>query len=291
MKKTPRVSVLTPVYNTNLAYLAECIESVLNQTFSDFEFIILNDSPDNKELERIIKKYEKQDSRIKYVKNAKNMGITPSRNRLLSMALGEYLAILDHDDVCLPERFQAEVEYLDLHPDVGVVSCLMQCFGDSHDIWNNPEKDADIKIFLTENCYIAHTAAMIRKAVLINNDIKYEEFYSPAEDYRLWTRLMEYTHFYNIQKPLVKYRVYRKNTSHTQQRKMAEAWRLIKLETINKYPGFRAEFEEQQNSNHKTIIYLKDWRLRLFGKIPFLKRKKNWILLFDFIPLIKIRGR
>ncbi|MBR6752240.1 MAG: glycosyltransferase, partial [Alphaproteobacteria bacterium] len=81
--RTPRVSVLTPIYNTNPAHLREMIESILNQTFTDFEFLILNDSPDNAEIEKIVLDYAKKDARIKYAKNEKNMGITPSRNKLL----------------------------------------------------------------------------------------------------------------------------------------------------------------------------------------------------------------
>ena len=95
--KTPLVSVLTPVYNTNPAHLRMMIESVLNQTFTDFEFLILNDSPENKEIEKIIKEYAKSDNRIQYYKNDKNLGITPSRNKLLKMAHGEYLAIFDRN--------------------------------------------------------------------------------------------------------------------------------------------------------------------------------------------------
>ena len=71
MPKAPKVSVLTPIYNTNPTHLREMIESILNQTFTDFEFLILNDSPDNKEIEKIVKDYAKKDKRVKYIKNTK----------------------------------------------------------------------------------------------------------------------------------------------------------------------------------------------------------------------------
>ncbi len=106
----PKVSVLTPIYNTDPEYLRERIESILNQTFSDFEFLILNDSPDNNEIEKIVLECAKKDKRIKYSKNDYNMGITPSRNKLLEMANGEYLAIFDHDDISLPKRLEKEVD-------------------------------------------------------------------------------------------------------------------------------------------------------------------------------------
>ena len=103
----PKVSVLVPIYNTNETHLREMIESVLNQSFSDFEFLLLNDSPNNKKLKEIIESYH--DNRIIYEENPQNMGISASRNRLLDLAKGEYLAIFDHDDVCLPDRFELQV--------------------------------------------------------------------------------------------------------------------------------------------------------------------------------------
>lgn len=279
--KNPRVSVLTPIYNTNPIHLREMIESILNQTFKDFEFLILNDSPDNKEIEKIVLEYAKHDKRIKYSKNKKNMGITPSRNKLIKMARGEYLAVFDHDDISVPERLEKEVKYLDENPYVGVVSGWIKYFDKTDFLQKYPEKDIDIKIYMSENSFIAHPAAMIRKSVLIDNNIEYEEYYSPAEDYRLWARLMDITHFYNIPEVLLKYRFHGNNTSQKQADKMFHAWRTIKLETQDKHPVLSAECEKILN---------KDWRLRLFGKIPFLKRKNNWILLFDFIPLLKVRG-
>ena len=156
--KTPRVSVLTPIYNTNPVHLRECIESILNQTFKDFEFLILNDSPDNKEIEKIVLEYAKHDKRIKYSKNDKNMGITPSRNKLLKMARGEYLAIFDHDDISMPTRLEQEVNYLDEHPYIGAVSSWVQEMFDDGTMLTlkHPEKDMDIRIWLMRKIVVSH---------------------------------------------------------------------------------------------------------------------------------------
>lgn len=189
----PRVSVLTPIYNTNPAHLRQCIESILNQTFTDFEFLILNDSPENTELDKVVKSYD--DARIKYIRNEQNIGISASRNKLIQMARGEYLAIFDHDDISVPTRLARQVEYLDTHPDIGVVSGWLKYFGVDNSIWKTSEHDTDIRIHMVQDCSIAHTAAMLRKNILVDNDIQYEEFYSPAEDYRLWARLMAVTKF------------------------------------------------------------------------------------------------
>lgn len=280
----PRVSVLTPIYNTNLVHLRECIESILAQTFTDFEFLILNDSPDNTEIEKIVKDYAKKDSRIKYFKNEHNMGITPSRNKLLKMACGEYIAVFDHDDISVPTRLEQQVEYLDNHKEIGVVSGLMQNFGDKKNIRYVPEFDTDIKIAMTDHCALWHTAAMIRKSILDDNNIEYEEFYSPCEDYRLWSRLMDVTHFHNLQTVLVKYRMFANQTSVQQKSRMDAAHRMVQMNIINHHPAY---WKAWLDSDECTTRF----RLRLFGFIPLLKIKHNWILLFEFIPVFKLRWK
>ncbi len=279
MQRCPRVSVLTPLYNTNPVHLREMIESILNQTFTDFEFLILNDSPNNTEIEDIVKSYK--DKRIKYSKNEQNMGITPSRNKLLKMARGEYVAIFDHDDISVPERLALCVEYLDKNPHVGVVSGWLQYFGTDNNIWKTPEYDTDIKIILTNDCSVAHTAAMIRKSVLADNNIEYEEYYTPAEDYRLWARLMDVTHFHNLQTVLVKYRWFGNNTSATFANRTEAARRSISLQLQNQYPAYYREYCHRFEP--KTRI-----KVRLFGFIPLFKIKRNWLWLFECIPVCKI---
>lgn len=276
----PKVSVLTPIYNTNPEHLREMIESVLNQSFQDFEFLILNDSPENTELDDIIKSYD--DKRIVYIKNDKNMGISGSRNKLLHLAKGEYLAILDHDDICMPDRLKREVEFLDLHPGVGVVSGWMRIFGAKNRLLKNPEKNYEIKLALMDNCAIYHTAAMMRASVLRDNDIEYENYYSPAEDHRLWIRLMDVTNFYNIPEILVKYRWHNDNTSISQLSKMNEKIMELCLDARSKHMGY---YESYRRTMAKGPIF----KMRLFGIIPIFIVKHNWVRLFGFIPLFKIK--
>ena len=108
----PKVSVVVPVYNVE-EYLPECVESILGQTFTDFELIVLNDSPENLEQEKVIKEYAAKDKRVKYIKNPKNLGIPRSRNKLLQCANGEYIACMDSDDIALPTRFEKQIRYMD----------------------------------------------------------------------------------------------------------------------------------------------------------------------------------
>ncbi len=279
----PRVSVLTPIYNTNPMHLRQCIESILNQTFTDFEFLIINDSPENTELDDIVMSYK--DNRIKYIKNTQNIGISDTRNKLLNSATGEYLAIFDHDDISVPERLATQINILDKSPGIGVVSGWLEFFGSENFIWKTPELDWDIKVQTLQNCCVAHTASMIRKSVLQENNIKYENFYSPAEDYQLWARLLGCTHFYNIQQVLVKYRTHTNMTTIQQKEKMYNAWRMISSELRNKYPAYYEALKKQDNITGTRF------RFRLFGYIPLLKIKNNWVQLFECIPIFKIKWK
>ena len=179
---------------------------------------MLNDSPDNKELEKIVKSYN--DKRVVYLENEKNVGISNSRNKLLETAKGEYLAIFDHDDISMPERLEKEVCYLDENKDVGVVSCNFMWMSNKKNS-NFPTENIEIKKALPKFCALLHTGSMIRKSVLVENNIKYEQEYSPCEDFLLWTRLMNKTMFHNLPDVLIHYRDF-DNTTQKTVTKMAE---------------------------------------------------------------------
>ena len=110
----PKVSVLMPVYNTRPEHLREAVQSVLSQTFTDFELLILNDGSTVQGLEEVVRSFH--DPRIVYAENERNLGISRTRNRLMDMARGEYFAVMDHDDVSLPERLEKQTAFLDAHP-------------------------------------------------------------------------------------------------------------------------------------------------------------------------------
>ncbi len=255
----PKVSVLTPIYKTNPEYLRECIESVLNQTYTDFEFLILNDSPDDEYLDEIVNSYK--DKRIKYVKNDANMGISASRNKLLGLASGQYLAIFDHDDISLPERLEKQAVFMDANPDVGVCGCQTIWFP-KIERQHYPTDNLSIKHKLLCGCYVPHSGAMIRKSVMIDNGIKWESEYSPAEDYMLWIRLIDKTMFHNLPDVLLHYRNVEGNTTHRQLEKMQDRDILIKCIAYRQYPYLVPN--------------------------PVLKRHKQWVRMFHILPVIRI---
>lgn len=207
----PKVSVLMPIYNTPIPHLRESIESILAQNFEDFEYLILNDSPENTKIDKIIESYS--DIRIKYLKNESNVGLEASTNRLIDEARGEYLAIFDHDDISLPERLQREVDFLDANPKYGVVSAQFRLFGLQNFDTGNPLDSKSIKATLLTASCVSHTTAMFRKSVLIDNNIRYEKDYFPAASYRIITRLALVTEVQNLPEVLLRYRMDGNNTS------------------------------------------------------------------------------
>jgi len=217
----PRVSVLMPVYNTRPKQLREAIDSILAQTFGDFEFLILNDCSTDPQVEEVVKSYS--DPRIVYAVNERNLGISASRNRLLDMAKGEYLAVMDHDDISLPERFEKQVAFLDAHPEVGVLNTQFGTVSKEKSS-NIAVDDITIKKALMMHCGdVCHPTCMLRSSVLEEHGIRYEEMFSPSEDHALFCRLIPHTKFAALPDVLFMYRAWQGNTSHRQAKKMEAA--------------------------------------------------------------------
>lgn len=207
------VSVLMPIYNTSSKHLREAIESILNQTYTNFEFIILNDSPDNKELKDIVLGY--QDERIRYFENTETIGIARSYNRLIDLANTDIIAIMNHDDCSLSNRLEVQYEYLINHPEVGIVGSAYKKFGEINRFRNiHPVvDDEEIKAYLLFKSSIHHPTVMMRKKVLDENNIRYNENYISLNDRQLYYDLGKHTKLANIDKILYKYRFHKNMTS------------------------------------------------------------------------------
>lgn len=267
----PKVSVLMPVYKTPEKYLRQNIESILNQTYTNFEFLILDDCPEYPS-EKIVTSYN--DKRIKYLKNEKNLGISESRNKLVQTAVGEYLAIADHDDISLPERFAKEVAFLDEHPDVGVVGTWYERFPKSK-IKKKFVVNSQIVQDLMFNCSILHPSSMIRKSVLTEYNIKYDSKYSPAEDRALWCSLIGKTKFANIPEVLLKYRDHETNASKTQAIKMENASKEINKIMKTEHPELMKTASMEKNISFLGLPIIQKqqyggtYKIKLLGLFKF----------------------
>ena len=201
MSTNLKVSILFPVYNT-APFLKEAIDSMLSQTFIDFELIVLNDcSPDN--AEEIMDTFD--DPRIVRYRGETNVGLGSVLNVGISMARGEYIARMDSDDISLPNRLQYQVEYLDSHPEFDLVSLGIQEFGDGNKRYSYDNETEQIKFNALFFSPIPHAASMWRKKSM--EGLLYDQSFVPSEDYHLWTRaLLKGVRMRNLPIVLYKYR-------------------------------------------------------------------------------------
>ncbi len=229
-----KVSVLIPFYNSE-AFLGPCIESVLKQSYNDFELILLNDgSTDNSE--NIVKTYS--DKRIRYYSNGKNLGIPISHNKLNELAQGEYLALVDSDNLCMPERLEEQVKYMDEHPDVTIVGSWGRLFNHMPAptlqskirkfiinmgwVWCQPEVVTMEETLRGNTCM--HSSMMIRKKDFELNGISYNPKFAVAEDYDLLRQVLaKGLKIRNIQKVLFEYQLHNENISIQKKQAMKEA--------------------------------------------------------------------
>jgi glycosyltransferase involved in cell wall biosynthesis len=211
--KCPKITVLMPVYNCEL-YIKEAVDSILNQTFSDFEFLIIDDASTDKTVS-IVQTYN--DPRIRLFEKPVNTGLTNSLNYGLSIAKGEYIARMDGDDISLPERFAKQVAFLDANPDVVLCGTALKIIGTGNSIIF-PQKNEDIKLRLLKGNCIAHPSVMLRNNKLKEFSFRYDPKTEPAEDYDLWVRLLEKGKLFNLQEELLNYRVHITQVSHKRQK-------------------------------------------------------------------------
>ena len=237
--KSPAITVLMPVYN-GAKYLNESIDSILNQTFSDFEVFIIDDASTDDSV-KIIKSYD--DNRIRLVENKKNLGQSETLNKGLRLAKGKYIARMDQDDISMPERLKKQMEFMDECPNIGVCGSWIQHFG-KYDYLTPLELDDDsIKIKLLTNQNLAHPSVMIRKSTLVKYQLNYDPTFTVAMDYDLWVRMFEYCSFANLPDPLLKYRMHNnQNSKKSGEQNYAETSRV--LTNLLKKMGFQLNDSE-----------------------------------------------
>lgn len=202
------VSVIMSVYNAE-EYLAEAIESILLQTFEDFEFIIVDDKSRDNSL-NIIKKYNQKDGRIKLIKNKQNLGLTRSLNKGLSIAKYKYIARMDADDISMSDRFEKQVEFLEGNKNIDILGSYAYDINSKNKIIGErrvPLNHSNIIEMLPILSPLIHPSVMVRKISLdkING---YNEKYRTSQDYELWFRAASKgLKFHNLPEYLLKYRM------------------------------------------------------------------------------------
>lgn len=208
MTESPTISVLMPVYNAE-RYVAKAVQSILDQTYRDFEFLIIDDGSTDGSL-AILREFEKLDPRIRLISRP-NTGIVVALNEMLGLARGEFLARMDADDVAMPQRFEVQIDFFRSRPGVACVGSFVE-FIDARDrllrIENTAHENDDIQSrLLRGECPICHPSVMMR-AKAVRDVGGYRASFQPAEDRDLWLRLGERFELYNVPKRLLRYRLH-----------------------------------------------------------------------------------
>lgn len=200
---SPRVSVVMPVYNV-ASFVEATITSILAQTLTDFELLVLDDcSTDNTVdvIERI------RDPRLRLIQNPRNLGRAGTDNAALSHVRGEFIAKMDGDDICHPERLAKQVAYLDAHSEVNIVGSFMQNFGASTYLNRYPAQPADTQVLTLFTLPTGNPSAMMRASLFTELGMHYDASLRQTEDYDFCARYIRQLRIATIQAPLIEYRV------------------------------------------------------------------------------------
>lgn len=261
------------VYNGH-KYLAETIDSILNQTLADFEFVLIDDGSNDGALE-IMKTKQAGDQRIKLLQNEKNIGLAASLNRGIGIAKGKYIARMDADDICLPTRFQKQVDYLEKHSEIWFLGCGIYHINDNGNTIkevvysDNPKKLRWNMIFGNEGV-VAHPCVM-----MVTEKIKKYGAYKltqASQDLELFSRFFDFTPLpiTNLQEPLVKCRWHENSFSVKHAELQRNVSNEIRLNTLNKafnkkysfqtVEAFRLlNYRNHTYSKEQLILLIKDW--------------------------------
>jgi len=199
-----QLSIIMPVYNTKEAHLRCAIESILNQTYKDFKFLILDDGSTNNAIE-VIESYK--DARIELIKNGENKGIIYTLNHALDKINTKYTARMDSDDVAHPKRLEKQIEFLENNPEISLVGSSMQYFEGSKRKFIAPTGYKNIRFLMLRESVIAHPTVVFRSEDFKN--LRFDPDFKHAEDYEFWCRALKTLKFDNLEEILLDYRIHK----------------------------------------------------------------------------------
>ena len=248
----PKISVVMPVYNA-AKYLSAAIESILSQTYNNFEFIICYDESDDDSFE-IIKKFQLKEDRI-IVSSGKNRGLIAALNDGLKLSKGKYIARMDADDISLNNRLEEQVYFMDTNPEIGVCGTWIETFGEVKRKYVNffPPSDDGLKVRLLFSVPFAHPSVMVRSKLINEHHLYYNKNYETVEDYKFWLDFSNHTKFGVIPKVLVKYRHLDSSLSKTADKDNVTRFLAVKKVFDEVLEKLNIENSESENWLHFTI--------------------------------------
>lgn len=268
---SPKISVIMPVYNTE-KYVWEAIESILSQTFTDFEFIIIDDCSIDDSYE-ICKKYSKKDDRIKLYRNEKNMWISFTRNKLINLSNTNYIASQDSDDISEVNRLELEYNFLEKNNNYWVVSWNNIIIDEENNILWYRKYSNDIKNIILKKSPISQPSSMFRKNIFL--ELKwYDKKLNYWEDYDLWLRIyLSWYKIKNLDSDLIRYRIRKWQTKSNKLNETLKNTLLIQKNAISNW--FKPSFSDIVYINlEKILLFLPNsFILFLFKKLEYKNAK------------------
>ena len=214
-----RLTVLMPVHN-GAAYLTEAVDSILRQSFRDFELLIVDDASTDESV-GIIEQYN--DPRIRLLRSTERLKLSGALNLGLDNARGEYVARMDADDISLPRRLETQVRHMDRRPEIGICGTWIRYFGgSSRAVLKRPLGFEEIRAFTLVDTPFAHPTIMMRRSAMNHHQLRYDGGYYPTEDFELWSRAIECFSVENLPKVLLRYRVHGQSLTGSDWSKMDE---------------------------------------------------------------------
>jgi len=293
MNSKPSVSVIMCAYNEEPLWLREAIESVLNQTYRDFEVIITLDNPDNFELDEIILAYSTKDARIVYIKNEKNLGLVTCLNNELALSKGKYIARMDADDICMLNRFQLQMDFMLENPSVDLVGTNIMIIDEASDVLpghnNAPSSYKFIKRAMKYRSVIVHPTLMFKREVAMNYKIKGYREVLLAEDYDFVCRLITNNFVVtNMKESLLKYRI--RSTSVTRSNSLYQM--KIKSYVIKMYKDRLKYGKDDFSKAYIKSLELTQKENKMFelsktiAKKAIYYKNKKWFLHYSLLFLV-----
>tara|TARA_B100000029_G_scaffold301281_1_gene294177 strand:- start:33804 stop:34880 length:1077 start_codon:yes stop_codon:yes gene_type:complete len=247
----PVITVLMSVYNGE-RYIQESIESILTQTYENFEFIIIDDGSKDKTKE-LIRSYD--DKRIKFFVNKKNIGLTKSLNIGLKFSKGKYIARMDADDISLPDRLEKQVNYMNINKDIDICGSWAKTIGENFgEIRKYPVNHDEIKCNLLFNNIMCHSSVMMREKIFSDGKVKYDPSILYAQDFEFFARLINTYIFANIPEVLIHYRIHENQIAEKKKKEQSLIANTIITRQLNK---INIKPTNKELSLHRNIIELR----------------------------------
>ena len=282
----PKITVLMSVYN-NESFINEAIDSILNQTVSDFQLLIIDDGSTDKSVS-LIKQYD--DARINLVEKDNNTGLIDCLNLGLSLANGEYIARMDSDDISTSDRFQKQLDILENNPEIDICGCWLQEFGKRDKVVKHKERHEEIVANMLWSCAMSMGSVLIdRKAI---EGYKFDENKKHVEDYDFWSRIAWSCTFYNIQEVLYRYRIHETQVSTNYKPLQIQGNIAIKLFLFKKINYDTDLFTDSMVSkmlllNEHIALYELDLFIKWQKDLVFLNNKSKTFLHYELKKVLK----